>query len=230
MVARRLMVLVVAVWAFAGSGCALQNLKESNRRLRESNDRLIAENNRLEADLERLQRDLTDSRFVATTSTVARDVPPQQPIATTPLIDDDLLPSVPDEVEVDRTSDGVRLRLPDRVFFAPGKAELTSRGKNILRRVAQVISSRYPGHVVRVEGHTDDTPTRKVRKLYPTNWELSTARSCRVVRYLVDHGDVSPRSIFAAGFSYYRPLEHGRSSKARSRNRRVEITILDRAI
>jgi chemotaxis protein MotB len=77
--------------------------------------------------------------------------------------------------------------------------------------------------MVRVDGHTDDTPIRKVRHLYPTNWELSSARACTVVRYLVDRGQVSARRIYPAGFSYYRPVS---SARAKEQNRRVEITVL----
>jgi len=45
----------VALWTLGGSGCAVEELKESNRRLKESNDRLLSENNRLEEELAALQ-------------------------------------------------------------------------------------------------------------------------------------------------------------------------------
>ena len=153
-----------------------------------------------------------------------------QPELATNLDNDILMDGLDPTITVDRTPDGIRLRLPDRVFFAPGQAKLTSRGQRLLRKVGRAIADEYSGHVVRVEGHTDDTPTRKVKHLYPTNWELSTARACSVVRYLVNKSSVSPRKIFPAGYSYYRPLAQGRSSSARQRNRRVEITILNRTL
>jgi chemotaxis protein MotB len=89
------------------------------------------------------------------------------------------------------------------------------------------VNDEYTGRTLRVDGHTDDTPIRKVRNLYPTNWELSTARACTVVRYLVEKGNVSAGRIYPAGFSYYRPLRRGGSANARKENRRVEITILN---
>ncbi len=227
---RSLVLMVVGVWAFSGSGCSLQNLKESNRRLRESNDRLIAENNRLEMDVDQMHQEIAQLRLVqvqpalrAETMLSGADL-----IPVSGNLGDDLLDEIDPAVSVTRTSEGVRLPLKDRVFFAPGQAKLSSGGRRILGKVAQRIRRDYGGRTIRVEGHTDDTPTRKVKHLYPTNWELSTARACSVVRYLIDEGSVADGRIYPSGFSYHRPLAHGRSSKARSQNRRVEITVLDR--
>ncbi len=226
---RGIVLLVVGVWAFCGSGCTLQNLRDSNRRFRESNDRLIAENNRLEAELEGMHQEMAELRLVGTTGlTASSDGAELIPVSGN--LGDDLLADegIDPAVSVSRTSEGVRFTLQDRVFFPPGQAKLSSQGRRILGQVARRFRRDYGGRIIRVEGHTDDTPTRKVKHLYPTNWELSTARACSVVRYLITEGDVSPGKIYPAGFSYYRPLATGRSSGARSKNRRVEITVLDR--
>lgn len=231
---RSLVLMVVGVWAFSGSGCSLQNLKESNRRLRESNDRLIAENNRLEMDVDQLHQEVAQLRLVqvqpalrAETRFPGADLIPVSGNLSGNL-GDVLLDDIDPAVSVTRTNEGVRFTLKDRVFFAPGQAKLSSGGRRILGKVAQRIRRDYGGRTIRVEGHTDDTPTRKVKHLYPTNWELSTARACSVVRYLIDEGSVADGRIYPSGFSYHRPLAHGRSAKARSQNRRVEITVLDR--
>lgn len=227
---RSLVLMVVGVWAFSGSGCSLQNLKESNRRLRESNDRLIAENNRLEMDVDQLHQEVAQLRLVQVQPALRAEtmLPGADLIPVSGNLGDDLLDDIDPAVSVTRTNEGVRFTLKDRVFFAPGQAKLSSGGRRILGKVAQRIRRDYGGRTIRVEGHTDDTPTRKVKHLYPTNWELSTARACSVVRYLIDEGSVADGRIYPSGFSYHRPLAHGRSAKARSQNRRVEITVLDR--
>ncbi len=62
--------------------------------------------------------------------------------------------------------------------------------------------------------------------IYPTNWELSTARATEVLRYLVeDKGLPAPR-FAAAGYAGMRPKTPNASEANRSRNRRVEIVIL----
>ena len=230
---RSICLSLVALWALGGSGCAVQSLKEQNRRLKEANDRLIAENNRLEEELASLQRG--GAREVAAPegeSQVAKapDVGPWKEGSSSKERSDlakDLL--LDDQVQVDRTSQGVRLRIPDRVFFSPGQVKLTTQGQQILGKVARLINSKdNKSKMVRVDGHTDDTPIRKVKNLFPTNWELSTARACSVVRYLVDSGNVNANRIFPAGFSYYRPVASARSAK--SQNRRVEITILNESV
>lgn len=224
-----LLATVSALWLLSGAGCSLQNLKESNRRLKESNDRLITENNRLVEENAALLRRAEDSRALAAvepvpTAAVARD----PGAAAKASAKDDLLLLDDDDVEVTKTQSGIRLRVPDRVFFALGQSTLSQRGQAVLDKVAKVIRG-YPGHMVRVDGHTDDTPIRKIRNLYPTNWELSTARACTVVRYLVDRGKVDSSRIFPAGFSHYRPVSTGRTASEKSQNRRVEITILNDA-
>lgn len=224
----------IAVYLVAGSGCSLQALKESNRRLKESNDRLISENNRLEEEIASLERKgafspgedaVVDSR--PPVPAVAQDLARGDPARLQEMSQKDRAALLLDDgVEVSSTKQGIRLRVPDRVFFAPGQANLSKKGESVLDKVARLIKS-YPGHMVRVDGHTDDTPTRKVRHIYPTNWELSTARACKVVRYLVERGQVNSSQIFPAGFSQYHPVSAGRSTAAQSQNRRVEITILN---
>lgn len=212
----------VGCWAVTGSGCAMQNLKEANRRLKESNERLISENTRLEEEVAALQKRFSEPSLEPPALAMKAQDPAKAPGKADPdlLLDDD-------EVQVDRTSQGLRFRIPDRVFFALGQATLSTRGQRLLDKVSRIINTDFPGHLVRVDGHTDDTPIRKVRSQFPTNWELSSARACTVVRYLVDKGNVNAHRIFPAGFSYYRPVTTGRSPNARSQNRRVEITILN---
>ena len=224
---RSLAFLALCVWTSLGSGCAFQDMKLANRRLKDSNDRLIAENNRLESELAAAQRDAVQrATYVPPVAAAPTPAPSREP-ARTAVANALLLEDGNNGITVDRTPLGVRIRVPDRVFFGPGQVRLSSNGKRVLQRVARLIRSEYDGRLVRVDGHTDDTPTRKVKARFPTNWELSTARACAVVRYLVEDGNVNANSIFPAGFSYYRPVQAGRTTSARSKNRRVEITILN---
>lgn len=216
---------ILVLWTLTGTGCGLQRLKESNLRLKSANDRLASENNRLEEEVAVLQRQLAQGE-----SAPAPDAPLLTSANPAPAAADlsaELL--VGDDVTIDRTPLGVRFTVPDRVFFALGQATLTEKGRTTLDKIASLIRANYPGKTIRVDGHTDDTPIRKVAHKYPTNWELSTARACTVVRYLVDRG-ANPQKIYPAGFSYYRPVGYGKTSGEKDKNRRVEITVLDGAI
>src|SRR4051794_8502818 len=121
------------------------------------------------------------------------------------------------------TQRGLVIRLlTDQVLFDSGQAELKPQSGPILTQVAKLIQLA-PSHDVMVEGHTDSVPIHG--SVYPTNWELSTARASRVVRYLVDHGARSLR-MGASGYAALHPIAKNTTAAGRSRNRRVEIVLL----
>ena len=52
-----------------------------------------------------------------------------------------------------------------------------------------------------VEGHSDNSPIpRKIIEYYPSNWELSSARSAAVVNYLIKQG-VNPSRLVSHGYA-----------------------------
>ena len=202
------------------SGCAIPGLQEANQRLKEQNDRLVSENNRLEQELASFR-----SGGISGLSG-GENTPERREAASDLLIPDEN--SIGSNVQVERTAEGIRMTIPQRVFFSPGRTQITGGGKGILQKIAQVLNKAvHRENTVRVEGHTDDVPVNKVRDRYPSNWELSTARACSVVRYLVDKGGVTKSRIYPAGFADTRPVSEGESVDSRQKNRRVEITILN---
>jgi len=213
------MLVLVCGLGLLTSGCAIPGLKEANQRLKEQNDRLVSENNRLEQEL------------AAGNSSSIPDLPGEQNNPGGGDAADLLIPgenSIGSNVKVERTPEGIRMTIPHRVFFAPGRTELSGTGKGVLKKIAGVLNGgEYSENTVRVEGHTDDVPVNKVRDRYPTNWELSTARACSVVRYLVSSGGVAKGRIYPAGFADTKPVAGGKSVDSRQKNRRVEITILN---
>ena len=60
---------------------------------------------------------------------------------------------------------------------------------------------------------------------FPSNWELSGARACSVVRYMIQRFKFSPSLFSAVGYADTRPVENAISPKDPI-NRRVEILIL----
>jgi chemotaxis protein MotB len=77
-----------------------------------------------------------------------------------------------------------------------------------------------------VEGHTDDVPlSAALRKRFPSNWELSTARASAVVRFFQQEGGIQPKRLAARGYSYYRPVVPNDTEKGRQQNRRIEIIL-----
>ena len=111
--------------------------------------------------------------------------------------------------------------LTDRVLFDSGAAELKPQATPVLTQVSQLLRTEGK-HPVMVEGHTDAVPIRG--SVFPTNWELSTARASRVVRFLITAG-VPERRLSAAGYASLHSIARNGTAAGRSRNRRVEVVL-----
>jgi chemotaxis protein MotB len=119
------------------------------------------------------------------------------------------------------TPKGIQLTLNDRLLFGSGSADLTVDGLLLLSEISRIIKPLE--REIRVEGHTDDRPISTAK--YPSNWELSTARAIRVVRYLIETGKIAPALLSAAGYADSKPREPNDSEAHRASNRRVEIIL-----
>jgi chemotaxis protein MotB len=113
--------------------------------------------------------------------------------------------------------------LSDKAYYDSGSADLRPETKQLLDVVAGQL--RTVANEVRVEGSTDNVPIRTAT--YPTNWELSAARSTGVTRYLVEHAKIVPTRISFAGYGEFRPKFANDSDAHRQQNRRVDVVILN---
>jgi len=127
-----------------------------------------------------------------------------------------------DKVELRYTDRGVALDIKEKILFDTGKADLKPEARVLLDRLAGLFG-RLP-YQIQVEGHTDTRPIHTVE--FPTNWELSTARSARVVRYFTEVHGLDPRKFAAVGYGEFRPLVPNDSEEHMALNRRVVMVIL----
>ncbi|MFT7597594.1 MAG: chemotaxis protein MotB [Acidimicrobiales bacterium] len=123
-------------------------------------------------------------------------------------------------VNVDIDERGLVIRYDGRVLFRSGAADLGIESDAILAASAEVLE--LVDNPVDIEGHTDDRPTGGV---WISNWELSSARSAAVVRWLIDFGSIGPRRLAAVGVADTRPVVSNDTEENRSQNRRVEVVI-----
>ncbi|MBN1808349.1 MAG: flagellar motor protein MotB [Planctomycetes bacterium] len=115
--------------------------------------------------------------------------------------------------------------LVNSVLFNSGSATLKPESRRALDEVAMILRDRFTDNIIRVEGHTDNVKPNKVAKTFPTNWELSAARSTAVVRYLIDKGIPSDR-VYGAAFAETQPESTNSTVAGRALNRRVAIVVL----
>ena len=78
---------------------------------------------------------------------------------------------------------------------------------------------------VRLIGHADTVPIHNRR--FGNNWELSMARSRKILALLAGRYAVPESRLSVASYGPYRPAAPNDTSDGRAKNRRVEIVILD---
>jgi len=128
------------------------------------------------------------------------------------------------DVRIRRFREKIEINFVDKVLFVSGSAEITPRGQAILGKVGQVLKKVHDRRFF-VVGHTDDVPIRSF--VFPSNWELSTARASSVIRYVSERHGVDPARFTAMGRAFYQPVASNATPEGRQENRRVEIIIAD---
>lgn len=133
------------------------------------------------------------------------------------------------QLQVRRYKDMLTVDVAEQLFFESGRANLKDSGKAVLKQVAAALQG-YEDKAIRVVGHTDNVPiARAWREVFPSNWELSAARATTVVRFLQDAG-IEPARLIATGRAQYAPVAPNDSAEGRQKNRRIEITLIDRTL
>jgi chemotaxis protein MotB len=126
------------------------------------------------------------------------------------------------QVRLAQLPHGLAVEINASVLFAPAQAALQPDSIAALETVAKLLVDAP--QQIRVEGHTDNLPIASA--LYPSNWELSSARASSVVRLFMATG-VDAGRLSAVGYADNKPVESNDSPDGRARNRRVTLLILD---
>jgi len=113
----------------------------------------------------------------------------------------------------------------EQIFFDTGSFTLKKSGQEVLKKVGDAIAN-YPDKAIRVVGHTDNVPYKSGKW---TNWELSAMRATTVVRFLQDKSSIDPQRLVSAGRGQYEPVASNDTPEGRQKNRRIEITLLDKS-
>lgn len=128
------------------------------------------------------------------------------------------------EVSVDELADRTIVRIKGDGLFDSGSDIIRPAYLPILNRVAEGIE-QTSGRV-EVTGHSDNVPISTRR--FPSNRALSQARADEVVRVLAQA--VSDGNRFTSlGLADTQPVTSNDTAEGRARNRRVEITVYERA-
>ena len=120
---------------------------------------------------------------------------------------------------------GLVVSFQQAAFFPSGTDEIPLEAYEEVSKVADMIL-RLPNRI-RLEGHTDSQPVRGGSGRFVSNWELSAARAIAMMEVLVDCCEVPRSRLTVAGYADNVPVAANDSADGRSRNRRVDIVILN---
>ncbi len=118
----------------------------------------------------------------------------------------------------------VLLRMSDSAFFDSGSDKIKEDVKVVLQDVCAIIKE-YEDLIrtIRVEGHTDNVPMKNAN--FVDNWDLSTGRAEKVVRYTIKVTKLNPALFSATGYGEYRPIADNKTAAGKAKNRRVDFII-----
>jgi len=146
-------------------------------------------------------------------------------------------------IDVTTGPKGVTLNVSGDFSFKSGSAKLKTGLKLLLKdEIAPKINNSI--FQIEVAGHSDNEKLPpKIRKKFPSNWELSASRGAAVIRHITSElgaKNVDPRRLIAAGYAQYVPRgkdqfkeltegylsELNANTDLKGKNRRIEITFI----
>ena len=125
-----------------------------------------------------------------------------------------------ENVTVKESEEGVTISLDD-IKFLPDSAILEEKEKLKLNEIAKILKN-YPNNDLLITGHTALAGTKKARQ------KLSEKRATAVAEYLISQGVKDRYHIFTKGYGATRPVADNSTEDGKSKNRRVEILIMDK--
>jgi chemotaxis protein MotB len=129
------------------------------------------------------------------------------------------------QVKLEEMEGKLKVTFVDKILFSSGSVMINQEGKDLLLTLAGSFKQNK-NHNIIVQGHTDNLLIKpEFRDIYPTNWELSVARSTAVVRYLQDKAGINPERLVASGYSFYKPIASNLTEEGQQQNRRIEIIL-----
>lgn len=195
----------------------LSNMEGEMADLKNRTDNLQSERDRLAADFNRASQEVEDIRRT-TAANEAKLNALNTELAKAFMVFEK------SGMEVHERSGKFYLVVEDGIKYRSASTALSRTDMNVVEAMAELLKNNSEMHLI-VEGHTDDVPIST--EVFRDNWDLSVARSTRVIRQLVRLG-VNPSQVTAAGAAEFQPFttENPKSSATRAENRRTEFILI----
>ncbi|MDN4502614.1 flagellar motor protein MotB [Alteromonadaceae bacterium BrNp21-10] len=125
-------------------------------------------------------------------------------------------------IEMESLGQQLTIRIRENGSFSAGSAFLQPQFKPILRKIG-VLLVDIPGEVI-ISGHSDSQHISN--ELYRSNWDLSSQRAVAVAEELRKVPGFDESRMAVVGRASSQPLVDASTAENRSRNRRVEIAVM----
>ncbi len=110
-------------------------------------------------------------------------------------------------------------------LFQPASADLTEEGVRRLSEIIPALNDPRFGSL-RIESHSDNSvPGPSIVGRYPSNWELSGARSAAIARMFVEAYGMDPAKVVVVSRGASMPKYDNTTAEGRRHNRRVEFIV-----
>ncbi|MFC0216639.1 flagellar motor protein MotB [Paenibacillus chartarius] len=127
------------------------------------------------------------------------------------------------QLETKLTNDRLMITIRDRALFDSGSAALKAESQQLAATIAGMLA-QYPGYEIEVAGHTDNIPIHNAE--FESNWDLSAKRALNFMKILLGTSALDPSLFSSIGYGEYRPVAGNENADGRSKNRRVEVSII----
>lgn len=121
---------------------------------------------------------------------------------------------------VEKTDDGITISL-ENIQFEADSARLLPAEKEKIEKIGKLLSN-YPDYELLISGHTALAGKAEDRQV------LSEQRAAAVANYLIELGVREQHHVFTRGFGAEKPIAPNTTEANMARNRRVEITVLEK--
>ena len=126
------------------------------------------------------------------------------------------------DVAVQTEGAKVIIHILENASFSSGQADVKDQFLPVLAKISSLIDDN--SGMVTVSGHTDNVPISNAR--FRSNWELSTSRAVSVAHQILQKAKINPSRFIVSGHADTRPRADNDTSENRTKNRRVDISIV----
>ena len=133
-------------------------------------------------------------------------------------------------IQISRIGRVTQLTFQIRDLFSNDGFTVRDEMRMYLDVLASVLQSN-PGYIVRIEGHTDDSPVPyKLRRLYPDSWMYAMGRAMRLMDTMVDEFGIDETRFALSSRGEFHPLDENDTENGRANNNRLVVNLYPKGL